>query len=65
VSPSTRVSRRPKGLRRLERWWVGVVMGIVAFSLEKIVMRSVNKKGTKEPEPVATTVTSKGSEVDL
>jgi hypothetical protein len=63
VSPSKRVTRPPKGLRRLERWWVGVVMGVVAFFLEKIVMRSVNKKGTKEP--VATTVTSKGSEVDL
>jgi hypothetical protein len=63
MSPSTRVLRPPKGLRRLERWWVGVVMGMVAFFLEKIVMHSVNKKGTKEP--VATTVTAKGSEVDL
>ena len=36
-------------------------MGIVAFFLERIVMRSVKKK---VPEPVPTTLTSKGGEVD-
>jgi hypothetical protein len=40
---------------------VGVGMGIVAFFLERIVMRSVKKKA---PEPVPTTLTSKGGEVD-
>jgi hypothetical protein len=63
---SGRPAARPaKGLRRLERWFVGVLMGIVAFALEKIVLRSVKKKHPEETEPAATTLTSKGGEVDL
>jgi hypothetical protein len=38
------------------------MMGIVAFALEKIVLRSVKKK---HPEPTPTTLTSKGGDVDL
>jgi hypothetical protein len=53
-----------KGIRRLERWFVGVVMGIVAFILEKIVLRSV-KKQAPDAEPTASTLTSKGGDVDL
>jgi hypothetical protein len=60
---SARPARRPaKRIRRLERWFVGVMMGIVAFALEKIVLRSVKKK---HPEPTPTTLTSKGGDVDL
>ena len=55
------IVKPPKGIRRLERWIVGVAMGIIAFLLERIVMRSVKKK---VPEPVPTTLTSKGGEVD-
>ncbi len=51
----------PRGLRRVERWMVGIAMGIIAFSLERIVMRSAKKK---TPAPVPTTLTSKGGEVD-
>ena len=51
----------PRGLRRLERWIVGLAMGIIAFVLERIVMRSVKKK---VPAPAPTTLTSKGGEVD-
>lgn len=54
-------SRAPRGLRRLERWWVGVVMAVVAFILEKVAMRSVRK----ESSPDATSVTARGGEVDL
>ena len=54
----------PKGIRRLERWFVGVMMGIVAFALEKIVLRSVKKKHP-ETSPSASTLTSKGGDVDL
>jgi hypothetical protein len=62
---SARPAPRPtKGLRRLERWFVGVMMGIVAFALEKIVLRSVKRKHP-EAEPAPTTLTSKGGEVDL
>lgn len=53
----------PRGLRRVERWFVGVAMAVVAFVLEKVVMRSVRQGSGKDPSP--TTLTSKGGEVDL
>lgn len=59
-------SPRPKGLRRLERWLVGLALAIVAFILERLVRKAVRRK---EPEAVdeseATTFTSRGGEVDL
>ena len=62
---STRPGAAPvKGIRRLERWFVGVLMGIVAFILEKVVLRSVKKKHP-ETKPEASTLTSKGGDVDL
>ncbi len=61
MSPS---SAKPKGIRRIERWAVGIAMAVVAFVLERLVMRSVKAKGRDE-EPSPTTVTSKGSEVDI
>jgi hypothetical protein len=61
-----RETPKPTGIRRVERWVVGIAMAIVAFILERIVMRSVKKKrGGVEQEPAPTTMTSKGSEVDL
>jgi hypothetical protein len=55
----------PKGMRKIERWFVGVAMGITAFVLEKLVMRSVKKKEPEAVAPTASTLTSKGGEVDL
>jgi len=55
------IVKPPKGIRRLERWLVGIAMSVIAFFLERIVMRSVKKKVL---EPVPTTLTSKGGEVD-
>jgi hypothetical protein len=49
----------------VERWLVGLAMAIVAFVLEKVVMRSVRKEGKARTEPAPTTLTSKGGEVDL
>jgi hypothetical protein len=61
-----RETRKPTGVRRVERWVVGIAMAIVALTLERIVMRSVKKKrGGVEEEPKPTTMTSKGGEVDL
>jgi len=40
-------------------------MAVVAFILERIVMRSVKKSGDAKAQPSSTTVTSKGGEVDL
>ena len=58
---------KPKGFRRLERWLMGIVMGVIAFVLEKIVMRSIRRDGGTEPSPASagTMVTTKGGEVDV
>ena len=61
MSSSRPLVKPPRGLRRVERWMIGVAMGIIAFFLERIVMRSVKKKA---PDPLPTTLTSKGGEVD-
>lgn len=55
--------------RRFERWLVGVVMAVMAFVLERAVLRSVRKGGTtprrtEAPQP-PTPITSKGGDVDL
>jgi len=57
-------TRKPRGIRRVERWLVGVAMAVVAFVLERLVMRSVKRSGRDDEAP-PTTVTSKGSEVDI
>ena len=62
-------SPRPKTfLRRVERKLMGAVMWVIAFILEKIVMRSVKKQGSTthirdEHEP--TTIKATGGKVDL
>ncbi|MGZ8580484.1 MAG: hypothetical protein ACXWW9_04305 [Actinomycetota bacterium] len=61
---TTRTTARPKGFRRFERWLIGLVFAIMAFVLEKVVLRSVRKRGPAEPEEV-TTMISKGGEVDV
>ena len=60
------ISPRPKGVfRRIERWLVGLVMAVIAFVLEKAVLRSIRKQGGAAAQPDAKTITSKGKEVDL
>ena len=55
--------------RRFERWIVGVVMAVIAFVLEKAVLRSVRKGETTARQakaaPAPTAITSKGGDVDL
>jgi hypothetical protein len=56
----------PTGFRRLERWAMGLVMGVLAFVLEKVVMRSLRKEGrTPQPEDAGPMITTKGAEVDI
>lgn len=64
--------RKPKSTwRRIERWLVGIAMAMVAFILEKFVMRAVRKRearGEEHPKKkkgTPTALTSKGGEVDL
>ncbi|HJR98769.1 MAG TPA: hypothetical protein VJ979_12785 [Actinomycetota bacterium] len=62
---STRAPRKAKGFRRFERWLVGLAFAVMAFVLEKVVMRSIRKADpAEEPEDV-TTMISKGGEVDV
>jgi hypothetical protein len=59
------VLAKPKGLRRVERWLVGVAMAVFAVILERVMIRQV-KKGRRSEEPAPpTTLTSRGGEVDL
>jgi hypothetical protein len=54
-------------LRRIERTLMGAVMWVIAFILEKLVMRSVKKEG-KTPSKAAnepTTIKATGGRVDL
>jgi hypothetical protein len=56
---------RPKGiLRRTERWAVGLAMAVVAFVLERIVMRSVKRRAQRPVETDEPTVRSRGAEVE-
>lgn len=56
---------RPKTfIRRAERALVGLAMAIVAFILERVVMKTVKKEGGTTKESPAKVVTSKGGEVD-
>ena len=58
---------KPKSVwRKIERWMVGLVMSMIAFVIERMVLRSVRKAGkTKSKEELHTTLTSKGGDVDL
>ena len=62
---AARSVKRPTGFRRVERWLVGVAMAVIAFVLERLVLRSVKKKEPRAVAPKPTTLTSKGGEVDL
>lgn len=62
---AARSTPKPTGVRRVERWLVGLAMTVVAFILERLVMRSVKRSGDAKGQPPPTTVTSKGGEVDI
>jgi hypothetical protein len=62
---AARSTPRPTGIRRVERWLVGFAMAVIAFILERLVVRSVKRSGDAKGQPPPTTVTSKGGEVDL
>ncbi len=60
-----RRTKKPKGIRRVERWIVGLGMGVIAFVLEKAVVRSIKKDGGASAPSEPTTITSKGSEAEV
>jgi hypothetical protein len=61
-----RSSRQRSGsvFRRIERWLVGIVMGVLAFTIEKAVLHSIKKGGASpKAEPAGPFATSKGNEI--
>ena len=50
--------------RRFERWMIGTLMGIGAFFIEKLVMRSIRKGGGTSKPADATPLQSKGSSIE-
>lgn len=58
--------RKPRSaFRRAERWAIGLVFAVFALVLERVVMRSVRKGGSKAANPEPTTISTKGAEVDI
>ena len=55
----------PRGIRRLERWLVGLAMAVVAFVLERVVVRGMKARGEKAADPAPTTLTAHGGAVDV
>ncbi len=62
-------STRPKTLfRKVERASVGFLMAIMAWALERIVMRGIRKEGGDPKHPSAaetTSITTKGGDIDF
>lgn len=55
----------PRSLpRRLERWMMGVVMGIGAFFIEKLVMRSIRRSEGGVTPVEGTPIQSKGTSIE-
>jgi hypothetical protein len=65
TAPRGPLRRRPapKGLRRVERWLVGLVMAILAYVIEKAVLRSIKKGNTRGKPRDGTTLTGTGAEI--
>ncbi len=67
--PPPRATPRPRNLfRRLERAFVGFLMAIMAFVLEKIVVRGIRKEGggpRPAPAEESTSITTKGGAIDF
>ena len=60
----TNITTRPRSLpRRAERWMVGVLMGVAAFFIEKLVMRSIRRGGEAKPTE-GTPMQSRGANIE-
>ena len=59
------ISRRPL-FRRTERWLVGLVMAVMAYLLEKAVLRSIRRgRGKPKPPEQGPMAKSAGTDVSL
>ena len=46
-SASTNTTPQRPFIRQLERWLIGLAMMVIAYLLEKAVLRSIRRNGTK------------------
>jgi hypothetical protein len=50
--------------RRIERWMMGVVMGVAAFFVEKLVLRSLRRSGGSTKVDDGTAMQSRGASIE-
>jgi hypothetical protein len=63
TAPARQPRPAPTGFRRIERWLGGIVMAVLAWAVERAVLRSI-RKGTTTPMPQEpTTITGAGTEI--
>jgi hypothetical protein len=55
---------KPSPFRRVERVMMGFVMGIMAFFIEKMVMRSLKRSGSKTPVAGSTPIKGSGRDIE-
>jgi hypothetical protein len=63
-SASRRTNQRRSPFRRIERWSVGLILGVVAFFLERAVVRSIRKGETKAKPSQPTALKGMGSDIE-
>ena len=63
-SPRRRTNQRKSPFRRIERWGVGLILGVVAFFLERAVVRSIRRGETKAKPSQPTALKGMGSDIE-
>ncbi|HYU94261.1 MAG TPA: hypothetical protein VEN95_12395 [Actinomycetota bacterium] len=63
-SPSRRTNPPRSLFRRIERWGVGLILGVVAFFLERAVVRSIRRGETKAKPSQPTALKGTGSDIE-
>jgi hypothetical protein len=63
-SPRRRTNQRKSPFRRIERWGVGLILGVVAFFLERAVVRSIRRGETKAKPWQPTALKGMGSDIE-
>jgi hypothetical protein len=63
-SPSGRTNQRRSPFRRIERWGVGLILGVVAFFLERAVVRSIRRGQTRAKPAQPTALKGMGSDIE-
>jgi hypothetical protein len=63
-SASRRTKQRKSPFRRMERWGVGLILGVVAFFLERAVVRSIRRGETKVKPAQPTALKGMGSDIE-